>query len=141
MYAQTETKRFITNNNKLKSVKFMTTTAQLLEHSVLVIWSDPNADRRLEEMEKTYAPDVHFYEFDTGKAIVGYKAINELISKLQREWPPESKFELNKPSQVNHSVQIASWNLRPQGMKPVATGVDVAVIENDLIKSFYLFLD
>ena len=52
---QTETKRFITNNNKLKSVKFMTTTAQLLEHSLLVIWNDRNEDRRLEEMKKTYA--------------------------------------------------------------------------------------
>ena len=119
----------------------MTTPAQLLENSLLVIWSELNADRRLEAMKKTYAPDVHFYEFNTGKAIVGYKAINELISKLQKEWPPESRFELNKPSQVNHQVQIASWNLGPHGMPPVATGVDVAVIENDLIKSFYLFLD
>ena len=141
MYAQTETKRFITNNNKLKSVKFMTTTAQLLEYSLLVIWNDRNADRRLEEMKKTYAPDVHFYEFDTGKAIVGYKAINELISKLQKEWPPESRFELNKPSQVNHQVQVVSWNLGSHGMPPISTGMDVAVIENDLIKSFYLFLD
>ncbi len=138
---QTETKKFITNNNKLKSVKFMTTTAQLLENSLLVIWNDRNADRRLEAMKKTYAPDIHFYEFNAGEAIVGHTEINELISKLQREWPPESKFELNKPSQVNHSVQIASWTLGPQGMQPVATGVDVAVIENDLIKSFYLFLD
>jgi len=141
MYAQTETKKIITNNNKLKSVKFMTTTAQLLEHSVLVIWSDPNADRRLEEMKKTYAPDVHFYEFNTEEAIIGYKAINELISKLQKEWPPETRFELNKPSRVNHQIQIVSWNMGPHGMPPVATGVDVAVIENDLIKSFYLFFD
>ena len=119
----------------------MTTPAQLLDNSLLVIWNDRNADRRLEAMKNTYAPDVHFYEFNTEEAIIGYKAINELISKLQKEWPPETKFELNKPSQVNHSVQIASWNLRPQGIQPVATGVDVAVIENDLIKSFYLFFD
>jgi len=119
----------------------MTTTAQLLEHSLLVIWNDRNEDRRLEEMKKTYARDVHFYEFNTGDAIIGYSAINDLISKLQKEWPPESKFELNKPSKVNHQVQIASWTLGPHGLPPVTTGVDVAVIENDLIKSFYLFLD
>ena len=116
-------------------------SAQLLENSLLVIWNERNADRRLEEMKKTYAPDVHFYEFSTGEAIIGHKAINELIAKLQSEWPPESRFELNKPSQVNHQIQIANWNLKPQGMQPVATGMDVAVIENDLIKSFYLFLD
>ena len=116
-------------------------SAQLLENSLLVIWNERNADRRLEAMKQTYAPDVHFYEFNTGEAIVGHTAINELIAKLQKEWPSESRFELNKPSQVNHQVQIASWNLVPQGMQPVATGMDVAFIENDLIKSFYLFLD
>lgn len=119
----------------------MTTPAQQLEHSLLVIWNDRNADRRLAAMKQTYAPDVHFYEFNAGTPIVGHTAINELISKLQAEWPPESRFELNKPSQVNHSIQIASWNLTPRGMQPIATGMDVAVIENDLIKSFYLFLD
>ena len=119
----------------------MTTPAQLLEISLLVIWNDRNADKRLEAMKKTYASDVHFYEFNSGEPIIGHKAINELISKLQSEWPPESRFELNKPSQANHSIQIASWNLGPQGMQPVATGMDVAVIENDLIKSFYLFFD
>lgn len=46
-----------------------------------------------------------------GEAIVGHKAINELISKLQAEWPVEFRFELNKPSQVNHSTQIISWSL------------------------------
>ena len=119
----------------------MTTSAQLLENSLLVIWNDRNAERRSEEMKKTYAPDVHFYEFNTAEAIIGHMAINELISKLQKEWPSGSRFELNKPSQVNHQIQIASWNLGPQGMQPVATGMDVAVIENDLIKSFHLFLD
>ena len=119
----------------------MTTPAQLLEHSLLVIWNDRNADRRLVAMKQTYAPDVHFYEFNAGKPLVGYTAINEVISKLQTEWPPECRFELNKPSQVNHSIQTASWQLGSPGMQPIATGMDVAVIENDLIKSFYLFLD
>jgi hypothetical protein len=124
-----------------KSVKVMTPPALLLENSLLVIWNGRNANQRLEEMKKTYAPDVHFYEFDSSKAIVGYAAINELISKLQSEWPPESRFVLNKPSQVNHSLQIASWNLGQEGKQPIITGVDVAVIDNNLIKSFYLFID
>lgn len=119
----------------------MPNTAQLLEDSLLVIWNDRNADQRLEAMKRVYAPDIHFYESNSGKAIIGYQAINELISKLQAEWPIEFQFELNKPSQVNHSIQMISWNLGPQGVQPVATGMDVAVIENDQIKSLFLFLD
>ncbi|WP_153797009.1 hypothetical protein [Foetidibacter luteolus] len=119
----------------------MATTAKLLEDSLLVIWNDRNADNRLEAMQRIYSPDIHFFEGNSTEAIVGYKAINELISKLQTEWPVEFEFELNKPSQVNHTTQIISWNLGPKGVEPVATGMDVAIIENDLIKSLYLFLD
>lgn len=117
------------------------TPAHLLENSLLVIWNDRNPDRRLEEMKKTYAADVHFYEFDTTEAKIGYTAINELISKLQNDWPPECRFVLTKPSQSNQQIQLASWALGAPGMKPFATGGDVAVVENNLIKSFYLFLD
>ncbi len=119
----------------------MADTAKLLEDSLLVIWNDRNADKRLEAMRKIYAPDIHFFESNTGEPIVGHQAINELISKLQTEWPIEFRFELNKPSQVNHDTQIIVWNLGPKDATPVATGMDIAVIENDLIKSLYLFLD
>lgn len=119
----------------------MATTAKLLEDSLLVIWNDRNAEKRLEVMKSLYAPDIQFFESNTGEAIVGHNAINELISKLQTEWPIEFEFQLNKPSQVNHETQIISWNLGPKGATPIATGMDVAITENDLIKSLYLFLD
>lgn len=119
----------------------MATTAKLLEDSLLIIWNDRDSNRRLEAMKQIYSPDIHFYENNDGNAITGHRAINELISTLQREWPVEFQFELNKPSQVNHSTQIISWNLGPKGAPPVASGMDVAVTENDLIKSLYLFLD
>lgn len=119
----------------------MATTAKLLEDSLLVIWNDRNADKLMEAMRSVYATDIHFFENHESDPIVGHKAINELISKLQLQWPAEFQFELNKPSQVNHGTQIISWNLGPKDEAPVATGMDVAIIENDLIKSLYLFLD
>lgn len=119
----------------------MQTTAKLLEDSLLVIWNDRNADNRLAAMQQTYAPDIHFYETNTGDPIVGHTSINDLISKLQAEWPVEFQFELSKPSQVNHTTQVISWNLGPKESAPVATGMDVAIIENNLIQSLYLFLD
>ena len=119
----------------------MTPTAQLLEDSLLIIWNDRDADKRLREMQQIYASDIHFYESNASAPVVGYQAINELISALQAEWPIEFQFELNKPSQVNHTVQVISWNLGPQGAPPIATGTDVALIEDGLIKSLYLFLD
>ena len=119
----------------------MTNTAQLLEDSLLVIWNDRNADRRLEAMQRIYAPDIRFFEGDAAAPVIGYQAINELISNLQTGWAAEFQFELHKQPQANHGVQLISWGLGVPGAPPVATGSDVAVIESNLIQSLYLFLD
>lgn len=119
----------------------MTAAAKLLEDSLLVIWNDRDADRRLEAMKRIYSPDIRFFESNTGEALAGHQAINGLISTLQAEWPAEFRFALSKPSRVNHTIQVISWQLGPEGAPPVATGMDVAVIEQGLIRSLYLFLD
>ena len=119
----------------------MATTAQLLENSLLVIWNDRNADQRLAAMQQVYAPDIAFFESNVGEAIIGHQAINALISKLQIDWPVDFLFTLNKPAQVNHQVQHIAWKLGKPGESPVATGMDVAIVENDLIKSLHLLLD
>ena len=119
----------------------MATTAQLLEDSLLIIWNDRNADKRLAAMRRVYAPDIVFYESNTSDAFVGYQAINELISKLQLDWPADFVFTLSKPAQVNHQVQHVAWTLGKPGEPPVASGMDMAIIENDLIKSLHLLLD
>jgi len=119
----------------------MENTANLLEDSLLLIWNDRDAASRLAAMEQVYAMDIVFYESNVGAAITGYQAINDLIATLQVQWPPQFRFELNRPAQVNHRVQHISWTLGIPGQTPVATGMDVALIEDGKIKSLHLFLD
>jgi hypothetical protein len=119
----------------------METSAKLLEDSLLLIWNDRNPINRLYAMQQVYAPDISFYESNDGAAFTGYQAINELISKLQSQWPAGFRFELNAPSKVNHEVQHISWNLGAPGQPPVATGIDIAIVEQHKIKSLHLFLD
>jgi hypothetical protein len=119
----------------------MENSAKLLEDSLLVIWNDRDAAKRLAAMKEVYAADMVFYESNEGPAITGYQPINDLIAKLQAQWPPEFRFELNRPSQVNHQVQHISWTLGIPGQPPVATGMDIAIIEDGKIKSLHLFLD
>ena len=119
----------------------MANTAKLLEDSLLVIWNDRDAQRRLEAMKDIYATDIIFYETNDGQAIEGYQAINDLITALQSGWPLEFQFELTAPLRVNHQVQHISWNLGIPGQTPAASGMDVAIIEDQKIKSLHLFLD
>ena len=119
----------------------METTAQLLEDSLLIIWNDRAAERRLATMPRVYAPDIAFFESNTSEAFVGYQAINELISKLQSGWPADFSFVLRKPAQANHHILHVAWTLGKPGEPPVASGMDVAIIEHGLIKSLHLLLD
>ncbi|MBO9566976.1 MAG: hypothetical protein J7621_29660 [Niastella sp.] len=119
----------------------MENSAKLLEDSLLVIWNDRNAEKRLEAMQTIYATDIAFYETNDGPAIKGYQAINELITALQSKWPLAFQFELNQPSKVNHQVQHISWNLGIPGQTPVASGMDIAIVEDNKIQSLHLFLD
>jgi len=119
----------------------METHAKLLEESLLVIWNDRNAKSRSAAMTNIYAQDIHFYESDDREPIVGHEAINNLISVLQAQWPIDFKFSLSQSSVKNHAVQHIAWTLGAPGAEPVASGMDIAVIDDGKIKSLYLFLD
>lgn len=119
----------------------MKNAAQLLEDSLLIIWNDRDSKRRLEAMHSVYAADIHFYESDSSEPITGFERINELITALQSKWAPDFVFSLVRPGQTNHAIQLISWNLGSAGAAPIASGMDVAVIENNRIKSLHLFLE
>lgn len=119
----------------------MENSAKLLEDSLLVIWNDRHAESRLAAMKAVYADDIVFYESNDGPAIIGHQAINDLIDKLQQQWPPEFNFEVRRIPQVNHGVQYISWTLGISGQVPVASGIDVAITKDDRIHSLHLFLD
>ena len=121
--------------------KNMKNTSKLLEDSLLIIWNDRNAQRRMDVMKEIYAPDIVFYETNEGAAIEGYQAINDLITALQSTWPLEFQFKLIAPLKVNHQIQHISWTLGIPGQTPAASGMDIAIIENQKIKSLHLFLD
>ncbi|QHV96435.1 nuclear transport factor 2-like protein [Spirosoma endbachense] len=92
-------------------------------------------------MLRIYAADIVFYEADNGPAITGHQAIDSLIQKLQGQWPSEFVFILTKAVVANHGVSHAAWTLGPANAKPAASGMDIALIENGLIKELYLYLD
>lgn len=119
----------------------MEDNGKLLEDSLLVIWNDRDADRRLQLMKKIYAEDIVFYEANESPSTNGHQAINDLISELQKQWPLEFKFELSQPLKVNHQIQHISWTLGAPGERPAASGMDIAIVEDDRIKELHLFLD
>lgn len=112
----------------------------LLQDSLLLIWNNRNSEERLSLMEKIYATDIQFYESDNSEPFVGFESINNLIGKLQQEWAPDFEFVLTETPKSNHSVQHISWKLGTSELT-VATGSDIAITQDNKIKSLYLFLN
>jgi hypothetical protein len=119
----------------------MNTTTILLQDSLLLIWNNRNSAERLELMEKIYAPDISFFESDNSEPFLGFKAIDELIQKLQQDWPSDFEFVLTESPKSNHNIQHIVWQLGIPDQQAVAKGADVAIIEDGKIKSLYLFLE
>ena len=113
----------------------------LLQDSLLTVWSERDDVQRLKEMERIYAADIVFYETDNGPAIKGHQEIDSLIKKLQDQWPSEFVFTLTKPVVTNHGLSHVAWTLGAANATPAASGMDIAIIENGLIKELYLYLD
>ncbi|WP_435355382.1 hypothetical protein [Emticicia sp. SJ17W-69] len=118
----------------------MEATSMLLQDSLLGVWNNRNSAERIALMEKIYNKEILFYEDDKNEPIVGIESIENLIQKLQQNWPADFEFMLTEASQSNHNIQHISWQLGASGQQPVAAGVDVAIIEEGKIKSLYLFL-
>ena len=119
-------------NNKL---------ANLLEQSLGEIWNERDETKRMYAMSRIYTPDVIFYETDDALEIKGFDAINTRIIELFKEFPAGTAFHFKTGEEINHGVIKKSWTLGLPGEPPLATGMDVAIIENGLIKAFHLFLD
>jgi hypothetical protein len=119
----------------------MNTPSLLLQDSLLLIWNNRNSAERLALMDKTYAPDIAFFEGDDSEPFIGFAAIDSLIQKLQQDWPSDFEFTLTASPKSNHNVQHISWELGVPRQQQVATGTDVAFMENGKIKFLYLFLE
>ncbi|WP_379966762.1 hypothetical protein [Epilithonimonas sp. UC225_85] len=118
----------------------MDTSSELLQDSLLLIWNNRNSAERIALMEKIYASDISFFESDNSEPFVGFKAIDELIQKIQQDWPSEFEFVLTETPKSNHNIQHILWQLGIPTQQPVAKGADIAIIEGGKIKSLYLFL-
>ena len=119
-------------NNKL---------ANLLEQSLGEIWNERDDKKRMDAMKRLYTPDIIFYETDTTEKFKGFDEINERIIELFGQWPAGFAFHFETRAEINHDVIKISWTLGLTGEPPFITGMDIAVIENELIKKLYLFLD
>ncbi|MEO6315280.1 MAG: hypothetical protein ABIU63_08545 [Chitinophagaceae bacterium] len=113
----------------------------LLDKSLEEIWNERDDRRRMDAIKRIYHPDILFYEKNTEAPISGFDAINTRIIELFQHWPAGFAFQFKTGSEINHNIIKKSWTLGLTEAPPFITGMDIALVENGLIKALYLFLN
>ncbi len=116
----------------------MTAVSEVLTRSVLQVFNEADADRRAELIAATYAPDVVFH--DPEGTVTGREAFAAKVAELLAG-TGGLPFALRRPVQASAGLGVASWALGPAGQPPVATGTDVALVEDGLITTMWTLLD
>lgn len=110
-----------------------------MEENLKQVWSERDEARRMRAIESIYAKDAALYHVDDRTN--GHEAINKSVSLVTGEMPADFVFSALKPIIINNNLGRLIWGLGPKGKPPVATGMDIAIFENEKIKSLYVFLD
>jgi hypothetical protein len=115
----------------------MATVAELMEANLLRVFNERDDERRAKAIAETYAPDVTFA--DPEGVVTGRENLDAKAKGLLAE-SPGFVFSAAGPVLVNHDLGHLAWALGPEGEPPVVRGIDVALVENGVIKKLYTML-
>jgi SnoaL-like protein len=112
--------------------------SEVLTRSVTQVFNERDAARRAELVAATYAPGIVFHDPDG--TVTGREGFGAKIAELL-EGTGGLSFSLRRPVQESAGLGVASWQLGPAGQPPVATGTDVALVEDGLVTTMWTLLD
>ncbi|RZJ73038.1 nuclear transport factor 2 family protein [Flavobacterium sp.] len=113
--------------------------AELVEKNLRQVWAQRDASERIKIIESLYSADAKLFE--EGHQTSGYEAINDAVTNVLQNFPQEFTFFLLRPIAVNGNMAKTSWGIGSDLQAPVATGIDITLVEDGKIKALYVFLD
>lgn len=111
----------------------------VLEQHLEKIWSERDEQKRLKALDELYTKDCTLFE--VGDRFTGHEAINSKINSILANMPADFVFTITEPVVINNNAGKLVWALGPKDKQAVATGMDIAILEDAKIKSLYVFLD
>ncbi|WP_308993463.1 nuclear transport factor 2 family protein [Mariniflexile litorale] len=141
LYAQESNPKINSEENNKKQKKhtgMSTVEIETLAIKHLDIWTDKNAEKRNKSIKEVYTVDVEIV--DPFFVINGHSKLNDFIEELQAKHPGFS-FSISQPIESHNNIARLFWQFGPDTKPDTITGQDIFVIENEKIKSLYIFID
>ena len=111
---------------------------ELARRNLLDVFAQRDPATRGAAIEQIYAEQVTFTDPD--EVVVGRQALGEKAQRLLDQ-SPGLVFSEAGPARVAGNLVVLPWNLGPEGQPPVATGMDVSIVEDGRIAHLYTLLD
>ncbi|MBV9577850.1 MAG: nuclear transport factor 2 family protein [Chloroflexi bacterium] len=103
------------------------------------VWNESDAQTRRTLIAQVFAEDALYS--DPLASVRGRAAIDQLVAGAQSQFDG-LRFSLAGPVDAHHDQARFSWHLGPpEAEDPIVIGFDVAIVEDDRIRSVYGFLD
>jgi hypothetical protein len=111
----------------------------LLERNLNLVFNERDTLRRQQAIQSLFSEHAVFYE--GAEQFQGWAAIAARFDEILSPTPPEFTFTRVKPGGRIQDLEQLLWQLGPAHAPPVASGLDVAIIEDGRIKILYTFVD
>lgn len=115
------------------------TINDLLERMIDDLFNQPDAAKRSAVLPQLFTEDIVFV--DPEGETHGRDAFEQKVTALLAGQPPSFRFGEVHPAQSAGDLGIHHWNLGPAGGEPVASGVDVVMVDGDRISRLWTLLD
>jgi hypothetical protein len=110
----------------------------LARRNLLGVFGERDPEARTAMIKQTYAEDVAFA--DREGVLVGHQALNDKAQQLL-DGAPGFVFTPAGPVRVAQDLVALAWHFGPEGQSPVASGLDISIVENGRIAKLYTLLD
>jgi len=103
------------------------------------VFGERDASLRLQAIRGLYADDAVLNE--PHASVRGHDAICDAVTALLASLPPTFVFTAAGPVSGHHGVGRLAWRAGPAGGPVAVTGMDIAQIEADRIRTLTVFVD
>ena len=117
----------------------MATVEELLRQNLLGVFNERDPQRRAAAIAATYTEDVVFHDPEgavTGRAALDAKAQGLLDGAPGFVFAPRGQLHVS-----GGTLGLLGWQFGPEGGEPVALGMDVALVEDGLIRTLHTVVD
>ena len=111
---------------------------ELLEESIVRVWNERDADRRLLALEDLYHQDATIYE--PARTVTGLGAISDVVGEVLAGMPPGFKFRVIGPTLGHHGVSVTRWEGGPPDTV-IVSGSDVVRARDGKIFEHFFYFD